>query len=362
MEHFEPRVALELPRAEALLHELAPLPLDEQLTLARTMPVYHRWGFCQRLLFDARRSWQDDPQRALDRATVAVEVARRLDPVFYHERWVADLQAKAHAYLANAHRILGEFDAAENHFLRAEERLRHGVGMAAEGRVLSLKVSLLNDQYRYNEALALLDRVERHYERASQTDEVGRLAIKRGLVLQALDRPREAADEYARAHSLIDSELDPQASLAARQNAVYSLIQAGEVKRSRALFDALPEARESNIRLRRLWVEGDLLRAECRYDEACAAYESSRSGWAERGFHYDAALVTMDMALAAFAAGDDGLVCTCAEQSSVLLTRAAARHEAFAALRLLLMAIERRTVNRAVLEATRRKLAGLKPS
>ncbi len=80
------------------------------------------------------------------------------------------------------------------------------------------------------------------------------------------------------------------------------------------------------------------------------------------GLHYDAALVTIDMPLAAYAAGDDQRVVLCAEEASVLLVRAAAKHEAFAVLTLLFKAIERQTVSRAVLESIRERLATLQPS
>jgi len=362
LEHFEPAVARELPRAETFMEELSPLSLDGQVTRVRAEHRYQQWGFCQWLLSTSRQSWQSDPHLSLDRAALAVVVADVLDPDYYHPQWLADLQAKAHAYLANAHRILAEFGAAERHFLIAETKLRQGVGLQAEPRVLSLKASLLIDQYRYNEALALLDRVETFHSGAGATHEIGRLRLQRAMILRALDRPLEAAEENLRAADSLSLEMDPDLVVAAHQNAVACLIQAGQTLRARQLFDGLPPSTTPNIKTRRHWVAGDLLRAEGRFRRASESYERARQGLSELGRYYDAALVTMDMALAAYAAGDDRRVVTCAEEASVLLVRAAAKHEAFAVLTLLFRAIERQTMSRAVLESIRERLATLQPS
>lgn len=362
LEHFEPAVARELPRAEAFMDELAPLAFDDQLTRVRAEHRYQQWGFCQWLLFKAEDSWHTDPHLARDRADLAVTIAELLDAEYYHPQWLSDLQAKAHAYLANAHRILADFSEAERHFLLAEQRLRHGVGCTAEARVLSLKASLLIDQYRYSEALALIDRVSRHYEAEGNHHQIARLAMKRAKVLGAVGKFREAADEELRAARLLDSSTEPHLFAFCLQNAATFLINADEPERARHLFGQLPPVHDSRSSSRRRWIEGHLLRAECRYSEALAAYSATRETWAEMGLHYDAALVTMDMALAAYAAGDDQKVVACAEEASVLLVRAAAKHEAFAVLTLLFKAIERQTVSRAVLESIRERLATLQPS
>lgn len=363
LEHFDPLVALELPRAEDMLGEIEGLSMEGQITRVLEDLPLRQWGFCQRLLAEARRSWREDPHLAHDRALLAVLVAERLNPEDYHPQWIADLQSKAHAYLANALRILARFVRSEEEFRRAEERLSEGVGSGlAEARVLGLKASLLNDQYRYREALALLARVERIYERLKQRHEIGRLCLQRALVLNGLERLDEAADECARAAAELDAEREPALPVLARQNAVHYLVQADRTARAREVFDSLPAIGDRTSRIHRSWIEGDLLRAEGRAADARAVYEATREAFAATGLHYDAALVSLDLALAAFGEGRLGVVRRMAEEASVLLTRSAAKHEAFAALRLLLLALERETLTLATLVRVRRRLAGLKPS
>jgi len=371
LEHFDPMVALELPRAESMLEEIQSLTFEEQVTRVLEDLPLRQWGFCQRLLDVARRAWRDDPRLAYDRSLLAVMVAERLNPEDYHPRWIADLQAKAHAYLANALRILGRFGDAEEELLLAEERLVDGVGSGlAEARVLSLRVSLLNDQYRYREALVLLGEVERLYRWLKEPVEVARACLKRAVVLEALDRPGEAARECEEVAeemaelAVAERPAEEAARLAtlALQNGVYFRLRAGDVERARALFDALPPAEGRTSRLCREWVEGSLLREEQRLGEARTVYERARHGFADAGLHYDAALVSLDLALAAYQEGRTGEVRRMAEEASVLLTRAAAKHEAFAALRMLLLALEGETLTLAMLGRVRRRLAGLKPS
>lgn len=363
-EHYEPVTVWELERAERSLEELAPLPLATQMKRVLAEPFYQQWGFVQRLLSDARAYWHRDPHRGLERSLLAVVAAEELDPESYGEEWIADLQAKAHAYVANAHRILGHIRESELEFDLAEECLGRGVGSGhAEARVLSLKASLLKDKQHNREALALLAEVERFYERVGERHEVGRIALLRAIVLETRGQPLEAAEECARAASLLDPARDPHLPLVARKNAVDCLVTAGEVSRARPLFDQLPKMSEPLDELRRRWVEANLLRAEGRYGDARQAYEEVRRAFADADLHYSAALAALDLALTAYQEGGRlHEVSLMAEEATIQLTLAGAKPGAFAAQRLLLKAVEEGGVTLAVLERVRRRLEGLRPS
>jgi len=363
-EHFEPVVALELQRAERLLEELAPRPFAAAVREIRTEGVYQQWGLGQRLLAASRAAWRSDPELALHRALLAVVVAQELDPDSYTEAWIADLEAKAHAYVANAHRILGRFAEAEAEFELAEACLRRGVRSGqAEARVHSLKVSLLNDQSRHGEALALLAQIERFYQGHDERHEVGRLVLHRAHVLYSAGEPARAAEECLRATTKLAPSLDRDLLLVAQKNAVGYLVSAGELDRARALFDELPPMPEPLEELRRLWAEADLLRAEGRHAESCAVYERVRAGFAAAGLHYDAALAALDLARTAYAQGGPvGEVRALAEQAAVQLTLAGAKAEAFAAHRLVLQAIRDDVLSHALLVRVRQHLETLRPS
>lgn len=363
-EHFEPAVVLELERAERNLEELGSLAFADALREIRTDHAYQQWGMAQRLLFAAREAWHRDPELALHRALLAVAVAQELDPDAYVAEWLADLEAKAHAYVANAHRILGRLGEAEAAFRLAEQCLRRGVGSGqAEARVLSLKVSLLNDQQRHAEALALIEHVARFREEHGESHELARLTLLRARVLQSIGQPAKAAQACARAVEILGSAPDPHLLLIARKNAIQYLVTAGETERARALFDQLPPMPEPLDELRRRWVEADLLRAERRHADARAAYERVRTGFAEAGLHYDSALAALDLARTAYAEGGRlGEVRTLANDAAIQLTLAGAHSEAYAAQGLLLKAIRDDALTHALLVRVRRQIETLRPS
>lgn len=363
LEHFEPAVASEVPAAEALYGDLVRLEVPEQLARVTEDGRCRRWALAQRFLAAAREAWSADPRVGNDRAAVAVAVADLLDPVTYHPQWVADLRAKARAYLANTYRILAEFQAAEREFLLAEQHLRRGVGSGrCQAQVFSLKASLLVDQDRFVEAGALLDTVEDYYQRAGETRELVKVQLQQAMVTAGRGDFRGAAQECARAYSNLDPRRDCPLSVVARQNAVHYLVLAGDARRARGLFDCLPPAPGRSMALRRKWVEGNLLRAEGRHAAAMDAYEEARRGYREDGRYYYTALVALEQALAAFEMGDSHEMAAMAEDASVLLVKAAAKHQALAVLQVLLAAIERGTVDRALLVAAAQRVARFKPS
>ncbi len=363
LEHFDPVVASEALRAEELLSKLVRLPVAQQLARVTDDIAYQQLGLCQRLLYEAREQWSNKPELAHERATVAVVIADRLEGASYHPLWVNDLRAKAHAYLANTYRIVGDFSQAELEFLLAERSLRRGVDSGhCRARVFSLKVSLLIDQARCEEAEALLDRIEVFYEVTDQRSEVARTQLQRAMVLASRDAYEEAAEECAKASSNLAPRRHPRLSLLARQNAVHYLVHADQVERARALFDRLPPAEERMVALRRKWLEADLLRAEGRLMLAQEVYQAVRQGYAEEGLFYAMALVALDEAQTAFELGDIEEMTAMAEEASILLVKAAAKHEVLAVIRVVLTAIERQTITQATLAAARRQIAALRPS
>ncbi len=363
-EHYEPSVVWELQRADRFVDELAGLDPGERLTRVRAEPTFQQWGFAQRLLFDARGAWRRDPELALERSVLALAVAQKLDPTSYGAEWIADLQAKAHAFVGNAYRILGHFPAAEEEFVEAEACLRRGVRSGqAEARIFSLKASLLKDQHRHGEALALLAQVERLHEVHGDRHEVGRVALQRSTIFDALSEPGRAAEECTRAALALDPAREPDLPLIARNNAINYLVTAGEIERARALFDDLPPMPEPLAELERQWLEGNLLRAEARYDAARAAYERVRNGFAEAGIFYRAAVASLDLAVTAFQqAGNLSEIRRMAEEAAAHLTLAGAKREAFGALRLILQAVRQNALSLAVLQSARQRLVAVQPS
>ena len=152
----------------------------------------------------SRAGWHGEIRLARHRAGLAVAIAERLDPRYYHPRWLADLQGKAYSYLANTQRILGDFDQAQRNMREAKRRVRRGVGGDAEPRVLVLESSLVGDMGDDDSALAILDRAEPHFARTGNVRELGMIALKRCYLFGHSQRYLLEFREGQRAKRLID--------------------------------------------------------------------------------------------------------------------------------------------------------------
>lgn len=362
-QHFEPLVALELTRGEVTFREISNLPPDQQMERVRVEPSCHQWGFCQRLLIECRAEWASDRHRARLLARLGTTVADLLDENKYHPLWVADLRAKAHGYLANTFRLLGDYRAAECEFVVAERWVERGLGQGrAEATVLRLKASLLFDQYRHLEAEAVLDRVLRHYRDNGQVGNSARTLLKLAMVSWARELYAQAVERVEQALALLDPEQDSYLVLVAMNNLVLYRIDAGAVEAARALFDELPEPETRLLRIRRSCLEADLRCAEGDLDGAARLYDDARIAFLAEHLHYDVALVSLDLAVVATHQGRTEVVRELARDAVVLLTRSGAPQEAFAALRLLVDSLEREAVSVAFIQQVARKLARLQPS
>lgn len=363
LEHFDPVVAPELLSAEELATKLNGLTLQARIARVTDDLRYQQWGLTQHLLAASRDLWLTEPEVAREQATVAVAVAGLLDPTTYHPQWVADLRAKAHAYLANTHRILGAFHEAEREFLVAETYVARGtVRGRARATVFSLKASLLIDQRRFIEAGLLLESVMAHHDSVDENRAVARTCLKLVLVEEGQDNFAAAAALCARAESHLDPERDRDLWSLARQNAMAYTLEAGDIEQARTMFDALPPAVGRSMELRRSWIEGNLHRAEGDHDAARNAYGAARSGMTRAGLHYLAALVSLEEAAMALDEGDNFEALAMAQEASILLVRGAARQEALAVLRILLTALERGVADHALVTTLARRIAKLQPS
>lgn len=362
-EHFEPLVAAEWEASRQILEELTSQPAELRLMLVTSEPSYHRWGLCQRLLDRSRSLWLTDPRAAHEWGSTGAVVADHLTEDGYGPQWVADLRAKAHGYVANTLRLLGQYAASEREFAIAERWVDRGVGQGrAEATILSLKASLLLDQYRHLEAEALLDRVNRHFQDYEQRHEAGRALLQLALVSHARDLPAQAVQRTEEALRLIDPARDALLPVMARQNLVAFRVESGDLVGARAAFEELPELQDLLPRLRRTWLEADLLRAEGDLDGAARLYDDIRIAFLADELYYNVALVSLDLAIVATLQGRTDTVRELARDAVVLLARSGAPQEAFAALRLLVDSLEREAVSVTFIRRIARKLTRLQPS
>jgi tetratricopeptide (TPR) repeat protein len=303
--HWDERVAVcEGAKAPELLASLLERPFDEQMALVEQDPDYQTWGLCQLLLKTSRETAFTDPPAAVNLAELAVTVAAGLGTA-YDPCWVADLQARSHACLGNALRILGELRSAETAFREAESRLRGSTGdPLVEAEILGMKGSLRRDQRRFADALELMTRAFALYREHGDTHGLGMSYLKRAKILEESGDPLAAATLLREAIDTLDPRAEPQLHLYARHNLASCLSLAGRYREAEEMLPALhadfghggrPAKPLDLVRLQ--WLEGRVAFGLGRTAEAEAAFRSVQGELLGRGMGYDAALVSLDLAV-----------------------------------------------------------------
>lgn len=304
VEHWSETVAVyEGLQAPELLASLLDLPFEEQLRRIEEDGELHSWGLCQLLLKHSLEAALADPVQAVSFAELAVRVAELLPGEAYDPHWVSDLRAKCWAYLGNGRRVLGEHRSADEAFRRAEVYLAQSMtgNPRVRAEVADFKASLRRDQRRFREALDLLDEAVAGFQELGDAHRVGRSSINKATVLEEqgeLDRAIELLHEAGR---LLDPAREPRLLLCARYNLLGILTTAGRYAEAEELVPdvrRLAEAHQNPLDLVRLsWVEGRIAFGLGRPGAAEASFREVQREFFERGMGYDAALVSLDLAM-----------------------------------------------------------------
>ncbi|MES1245573.1 MAG: tetratricopeptide repeat protein [Acidobacteriota bacterium] len=303
------RVLIENARVPALLRELLGEPPARRRERIRSEPRFRLVKLCHRLQAESREAWADDPARAVELAELAVAVAERLDVAAYGEGLVADTRALAWAYLGNALRIASDLRRADQALERAEDLCRSfGSDLLTEAEVLGFRASLRNTQGRFDEAARLLDRCFDLYREAGDRHQQGRTLILKGMVVGEGPRLREAIRLLRRGLDRIDPALEPRLVLAARHNLIWFLNDLGKHQEALALLEqsrSLYLEVGNRMHLARLrWLEGRIALGLGRLDAAERSLSITRGAFLEQEISFDAAMVSLDLAVVHARRGD----------------------------------------------------------
>jgi tetratricopeptide (TPR) repeat protein len=292
--------------APELWQRLQLLPYDQQLRQVEEDGGLQTWALCRLLLRKSLEATLHRPDLAVQLAFLAVKVTAHLGEA-YHRDWVMDLRALAFAYLGNARRVVGELQSAADAFHEAHSHLRRsGSGNPrVEAEILDLEASLLREERRFGEALELLKRVIATY--TSEDPEVqdlhlaGQALVKKANTLEQMGDVEQAIAVLREAAPLVVEERDPRLVLCLRHNLVGFLSAAGKSEEAAAL---LPEVKELAIRLgndldlvRLRWAEGRVALGSGQRGPAEQAFQEVQREFLERDMGYDAALVSLDLAI-----------------------------------------------------------------
>jgi tetratricopeptide (TPR) repeat protein len=316
-------------------------------------------AWVERCMEESHRQRHRDPEMMLMLARAAALFADRLDAADYLPGAVADLQARAWAERANAHRAVDALDEAEVCFGNAVLCLLQGSQSSlVAARVLDLLASLRVDQRRFDDAFRLLDVVHRIHLDAGDLHLAGRALVSKGFVSWAAHVPEEAISLLERGLAWIDAERDPELFLTAVHNLADAFATAerfadaaGVIAEHRGLYARLAEPLNL-LKLR--WVEAKIAAGLGDHEAAARGLVAVRAAVAERRLGYDAALAGLDLAVVWLEMGRSDRIPALAEEMLAVFRRLGIRREAIAALLVLREAAARERATRALI----RRLAG----
>jgi tetratricopeptide (TPR) repeat protein len=330
-------------RAQALAHwrRLETLVTFEDMVLVvRMSRAFQSWALVELLCDESVRAASKDGLRALLLADVALEAARHLR---VREGWRRRLQAFAKAHLANAYRVLEDFDAADRTMAEAWVLWLAGKdpeGLLDPGRLLELEASLRRAQRRFADSLALLEKA------APLTRQPEYLALSAAFTREVMGDYAGAIAILRKAERLVKNHPEARLRTIQRFNLAAALthVEGGHREAARIVPVVQRLAKELGDELdliRTKWLEGRVLAGLGRTAKALEALEEARGAFSDRNLHYDVALCLLEMAVLHLERGELDEVKRLAAELVPVFKAKRIHREALAALRLFSIAAKR---------------------
>lgn len=290
----------EVVRAERDLRELLSLPSEARVVrIERARHRFRQPALVRLLLEESRRRLPGDPVEAFNLSDLAWRVANRNSgmPGYF------GLYVLAMAQMANACRVANDRRRADELFTMARRVLaEHGVtDPAVVARVDDLQGSLRKDQRRFPEARKLLKRAAMQFGLIQAHDDAARALINLGAVYKHQKELDQAIETTRSALALLGPDAELRLHLCGHYNLAFYLTEAGRFEEAaellemdEALFRRFPEPW---TQLRLLWLRGDIAAGLGDAVAAERAYRETRDGFVAQGIGYDAAMVSLDLAV-----------------------------------------------------------------
>jgi tetratricopeptide (TPR) repeat protein len=214
-----------------------------------------------------------------------------------------DLFARAVAYRANAERAKGDLLAAGDTLRNARGLIRNKGVTDPEvyAEVDWIEGALRKDQRQFKEAEELLVRAVNLYGLTGTKEEAAKPLITLGLLYYDRGDYRQANEVTRAAVGMMNPKVDPRSYLCARHNLALFLAELGDygtaaeiLQEDATLYRKFPDLwtnlRQTWLKGKIAWGLGDLAEAERLLGEA-------RNGFILQNIGYDAAMVSLDLAL-----------------------------------------------------------------
>lgn len=289
-------------RLPEVLEKLAALPESEQIRLFTIRGDIADSGIVTHLLDRSHAVRFESPGKMLHLARLAHLAAEACSlEKTGDEKRLADLRAEAWRQLANALRVNGRLQEAEEAFTSSLHHWEAGTrSPELRGRILFQLSSLRTFQRQFAAALKIADEAEEIFRQLNNLHLQGSVLIKKAIVVLYSGDAQGAIEILHRAIPLIDRKEDPRLFLAAHHNLARCYIDLGQPEEALAIYyqarDLYRDYSDPIILLRATWQEGQLLREIGHLHNAEAALLRARQGFLEAGLAYEAAMVSLDLA------------------------------------------------------------------
>ena len=288
--------------APGLFVELFEQPAGDRDLLLRDSPRFQTWGVFELLVERSLEASLQDPAFGEHLGRLALRLSDHLDRGRYGAERIADLRARAWAFVGNACRLRSDFQGAEEALGQAYQQLKKGTRDGLERAIfLDLKASLRRDQRRFDEALRLLQRAVDLFLSHGERHRAGRSLVNMATVYHHAGNLVTAISSLHQALPLIDPEREPRLLLCARHNLIFYLAELGRFLEAQRLYrEARPLYRSFNepwVQNRRKWVRGKIAKGLGQLQRAETQFLAARDGFLAEGIPYDTALVSLELAL-----------------------------------------------------------------
>lgn len=343
--------------APGLLVELLPLSFEERERRVREEARFQTWGVFELLVERSGELGIPDPEEAEAVARLAVAVSEHLDSGRYRPGLIADLRARAWAFLANSLRIRSDLRGAESAFETAFSLLDSGTGDPLDlGILLDLRASLLRDQRDLSGAVGLLRQaIEIFDSKRGDPHRAGRSMVNLATVHAHSMRFEEAIPLLTEAIKRVDGDREPRLLLCARHNLITYLADLGRSLEAHRLYrDTRPLYRsfaEPWVQNRRKWVRAKIARGLGQTAHAETLFLLARDGFVAEGIPYDTALVSLELASLYAGQGRRAELKRLSEEMLPIFTSQRIHREALAALGFFRAAVEAEQANAALIAA-----------
>lgn len=259
------------------------------------------------LLDEAKKHMPMEPQAMYDLAVVAEEVLLRTP----HSPGYYGTLARATAYKANAVRAQGRLRESEER-LRGARNLTRQEDTVADTRLYAeldaIEGVLRKDQRRFEEAEALLTRSAALYRSLGEAIEAARVLVALAILHSNRQDTSRAIQLTETALALLATpEREPQLYLCCRHNLALFLTDQGQYETAAKILladqDLYQRFSDLWTHLRHVWIQGRIAAGTGAMQDAEKAFLLVRDGFLRQANDYDAAMVSMDLAMLYLKAG-----------------------------------------------------------